>query len=106
MVIHEFCVKSVSIPPDKADAPLSVHADAVLPQPVAFQFFQSVGRGHSQILQLKGVMDHLQLPLRCPQNAVWEAGNPDAVKQGLGMFVCEGFDHTASLIRFQSNPRL
>ena len=92
MIIHQFYVKSVSIPPDKADAPLSVHADAVLPQPV--------GRGHSQILQLKGVMNHLQLPLCCTQDVIWKTGNPKAVKQRFGMFVCEGFDHVASLIRF------
>ena len=92
MIIHQFYVKSVSIPPDKTDAPLPVHADAVLLQPV--------GRGHSQILQLKGVMNHLQLPLCCTQDVIWKTGNPKAVKQRFGMFVCEGFDHVASLIRF------
>ena len=100
MIIHQFYVKSVSIAPDKADAPLSVHADAVLPQPVAFQRFQPVGRGYSQILQLKGVMNHLQLPLCCTQDVIWKTGNQKAVKQRFGMFVCEGFDHVASLIRF------
>jgi hypothetical protein len=105
MVIHQFYVKSMSIPPSKADAPLSVHADAVLSQPVAFQGFQPVGRWYSQILQIKGVMNHLQLPLCCTQDVMWKTGNLKAVKQGLGMLVSEGFDHAASIIRFQYNPR-
>jgi len=46
MVINDLDIPGVLVAPDKADAPLVVDADAVLPFPVAFQRFKAVaGRG-------------------------------------------------------------
>ncbi len=49
------------IPPDKADAPLLIDADTVLPRPIASQFFQSIAGRQMQIPQFHGAIEDLNL---------------------------------------------
>jgi hypothetical protein len=61
MVIGNFNVSRVAILPDKANAPLIVYANAVLPGSVATQFFQPVCRRYPQIANTPRIIDHAQL---------------------------------------------
>jgi len=56
MVVHDFHFVSVPVAPHKADAPLIVDPNAVLPFPVAEKSFQAISSRSSQIGELPGKM--------------------------------------------------
>ena len=64
MIIDYFNIIHIVVPPDKADAPLLVDADAVLAEPVSFQALQSVARRNSQAVQGNNGIEQLQLDPR------------------------------------------
>ena len=49
--VGDLNVEGISITPNKADSPLVVDPDAVLPFAVPFQFLQPIPRRHAQILE-------------------------------------------------------
>ncbi len=61
MIIGDFYVSRVAILPGKANAPLIVYPNAVLPRPVAAQFFQPVCRRYTQVDEIFRIIDHAQL---------------------------------------------
>jgi hypothetical protein len=63
MIIHDFNVVGVTLVPKKADAPLVVDADAMLPFSIALQRFQTIARRSLQITQFGGEIQLPQLPL-------------------------------------------
>jgi hypothetical protein len=48
--------------PTEYDPPLIVDADTVLSCTITLQGFQAIGRGHTQIGQGSGIIQHSQLP--------------------------------------------
>jgi hypothetical protein len=64
MIIHDFYIVSAVLPPKKADPPLIVDADAVLPCPQSPQFFQSISRRHPEIIQRLNPVQHPQFSER------------------------------------------
>lgn len=60
MVINDFNVVGVAVPPVKADAPLVIDANTVLPRPVAFELLEAVARGNPEIVQGFGGVDRDQ----------------------------------------------
>jgi hypothetical protein len=58
VVVHNLYVVSVSLFPYETDAPLIVDADTVLARAVAFEGVKSVTRGHRQIDQSLGCVEH------------------------------------------------
>jgi hypothetical protein len=61
MIVYDLHVIGISIVPAKANAPLIVNPDAVLPQSVSTQWFQPIPRGHSQRVEIWSRIDHPQL---------------------------------------------
>src|SRR2546430_539760 len=61
MIIHNLHVVSITLVPAKADAPLFVDADAVLPGSISGQLFQSITRNCSKIFKLFGRIELSQL---------------------------------------------
>jgi hypothetical protein len=53
MIVHNFDLVRMAFLPAKADAPLIVDPDTVLPQPTPFQGFQSIARRHSHLAQFR-----------------------------------------------------
>jgi len=51
MVIRYFDLIRIRFPPSKADAPLIIDADTMLPGPFAGEFLQPVSRWYAQIAQ-------------------------------------------------------
>ena len=52
VVIHYLYVFSARFRPAKADAPLIIDANAVLPEAVAPQCFKAIARRHPQVIQI------------------------------------------------------
>jgi hypothetical protein len=61
MIIHDFYVISITINPFKADSPLFIDPDAVLPCPVAAELLLSVGWRDAEVAQRDGIVEHAQL---------------------------------------------
>jgi hypothetical protein len=64
MVIHDFHAIRIAVLPAKANAPLLIDAYAVLAPPVSMQRLKSIGRGHSQRVQVGCGIEHPQFPHR------------------------------------------
>jgi len=62
VVIHDLHHFGITIPPSETDTPLAVDANTVLTSPVAFQRFQSVGRGNAQIREVSLSAKSLIIP--------------------------------------------
>jgi hypothetical protein len=59
VVISDFHIKSIATAPGKADSPLVIYPNAVLPFPVILELFQAVAGRHTKIIQLyRSVKDH------------------------------------------------
>jgi hypothetical protein len=60
VVIRDFDLICVSVPPYKTDAPLIIHPDTVLPFPVVAEYFQVIAGRHPQIFESAGRINHKQ----------------------------------------------
>jgi hypothetical protein len=69
VVINDFDLVGITMPPDEANPPFVIDANAMLPVAVAFQCFQPVSRRHLEILQRSRAMKVDQLPSRDSLNA-------------------------------------
>jgi hypothetical protein len=78
--------------PTKADAELVIHADAVLPGPIAFKQFQPIARRYAKVLQTAG---DLQLSNFTPGDRLNVRKSPDpiALCQSFGVGTLERYDH-------------
>jgi len=61
MIVHDFHVEGVSLPPFEADTPAVVDADAVLAGALAPQRLQPVAGRHGQVFQARRGMELEQL---------------------------------------------
>ena len=61
VIIDDFNFVSVMPPPDKTDSILIIDANAVLPQPIAFQFLEAIAGRCSQVSKLGGSVEQGQL---------------------------------------------
>ena len=57
MIVHELDRVCVTVLPDKADTPLVVDANAVLPRPVALQRLEPVARREAQSVKARRGME-------------------------------------------------
>lgn len=62
MIVCYFDIICVAFLPCKADAPLIIDPDAVLTFAVALQLLQSIGRRHSQVVEITGIIYHAKFP--------------------------------------------
>jgi len=54
VVVDEFDMFGTSVSPNKANAPLRVHADAVLAATIPNELFQAIPRRDAQIVEVRG----------------------------------------------------
>jgi hypothetical protein len=62
MVINDFHVVGVAIPPLKANTPLVVDADAVLASTIARELLQAIRRWNPKVLNCDSPIQHPQFP--------------------------------------------
>jgi len=96
VVIDNLHIVGIPVAPDKADAPLIVDANTVLPFSVTFKRFQVISRGRRQVTWLRG---NVQLPEFSLGHPLESPDPPDALP-GMKLFRIfrpEGLDHFSSL---------
>ena len=92
MVIHYLHIVSISVTPDKADAPLIVDPNAVLASSIAFQGFQTIARRGREVAKLRSNVQLPKLALRHPL----ESPEPFDALPGVKLFRllrAEGLNH-------------
>ena len=99
MIINNFHILDFLIFPIKANSPLIINSDAVLPSPVAFQLFKPVPGWSEQILQVFGIIDIDQFAPGGALNVFWQFRGYFA-KEDIPCFIrSKGFNHTAIVSR-------
>jgi hypothetical protein len=84
MVVHNFHFKRILTLPAEANAPLVVHADAVLAFAVVLQGFQVVAVGRAQVIQAPRLMQQQQFPPRDALNLRRQPPRRFIIEQPLG----------------------
>ena len=64
MIIGDFDGMGSVRHPDKTDPPLIIDPDAVLSDPIPFQFLQPISCRRQQIFKIRCAIEHRQLPFR------------------------------------------
>ena len=97
MVIDDLNLMRVARTPTKADPPLSVDADAVLPGSIALQLFQSVRRGYAQVIKRRRGVEHAQLPKGGTLHVGAQTPDRSALEKTLSVSILEALDHTLTI---------
>jgi hypothetical protein len=62
MVVDNFHVIGIAVPPFKANTPLAVDSDAILPDTMLSKFLQPIRRWHPKVLKHQSPIQHAQFP--------------------------------------------
>jgi hypothetical protein len=98
MIIDDFDVEGVAVMPFKADTPLLVYADGILPLPVTAKSVKPVSRIQHQSLQAWGSMQDHQPLSRLPLERL-ESPNSSVLKKFLSIPAGKRFYHTRRVLR-------
>lgn len=93
MIIRDLYIKGIPFSPFKADPPLIIDADAVLPRPISGKLFQPVRRRDSQIVERYGVIQHSQLAQSNLLNVRWQSARKTPTKDPFCFNILEGLNH-------------
>jgi len=93
VVVDDLDVIGVTVLPVKANTPLIVDANTVLPHASGPEFLQSVARGNAQILEAFSSVHEAQLPEHDSLQLVRETPNPFAAEKAFGIAIREAVNH-------------
>jgi hypothetical protein len=93
VVVDDCNVERITVSPTEANAPLIVHADAVLSGSVALQSLQAVPRWNPQILKPLDSIELHKLSKHGPLKLRGEPPGADASEETLGLTIGEASDH-------------
>src|SRR6266850_3707086 len=96
MIIHDLDIVRITLRPGKADPPLVIDTNTVLPLPITLQSFQPISRRNQQITERSGTVENQKLPSRSPFNAT-EPQHILIEKQRFRLFRAKGTDHWQSV---------
>ena len=105
MVVDDFHVVGVALPPHEADAISIIDSDAVLAVALAVQSLQLVSGRNIQIIQRYGGLQQEELP-QCPHFQI--GGNPSAsprLPKLLRICIPEACYHVAILLRYSTSVK-
>ncbi len=95
VVVHDFDVRSIPVPPDEADPPLIVDPNTVATSPVAAQFLQPVGRRYRQIFQTLRRIQHDELAKRCAMKTGRKSPGVPALEHLFRFAAPKALDHSS-----------
>ena len=92
MIIHDLNIERITLNPGKADPPLIIDTNTVLPLPISLQSFQTISRRNPQITERWGEVENQKLPSRNSFYAT-KLRYVLIVKQRFRLFGAKGADH-------------
>ena len=98
MIIHDFDFIGIPISPYKANSPLIIYPNTVLPLAAAVQLFQPIGWWNQQILQLPRRMQKCQSTICDLLNVLWQFPRKETMKHLLRFSGFEGLDHAKMIL--------
>ena len=98
MIIHNFDIVRVAVLPSKANSPLIIDTDAVLPLSVPFQRFQLIAGRLPQILNSSGAVQVEKFAPRLPFESL-KTSNSAIIKESGGVAASKRFDHVGRIVR-------
>ena len=105
MVVNYLHILGALRSPHKANSPLIVDADAVLPLPISSQSFELIAWRHAQIIKNQGPTKLLQLPKRRTLD-IDPAPYTSALKEGLRVLALEAlYSHALIVTRLVHNVK-
>lgn len=102
MVVHNLNLEGIRIDPSKADAPLVVDSNAVLPLAVSNKGLKAISRNGAQIRQARSRMNVIEFAFRHQRDSL-ELPAELAAKHLLGFVVAERPDHNRVYYRVAFN---
>lgn len=93
MIIRDFDVFRLSLPPYKADAPLVIDPQAMLSLAIPFQGFQSIRGRQMQVLQVDGGVEGIQSHERSLLNVGRELPHELALEDFLRIRITKRANH-------------
>lgn len=94
MIINDSHIFRVSVHPFETDPPLLIDPNAMLPLPVSRECFQPIGRRHSQVLNRRASVQHLQLAIGCLLNIRRQTLGKFTSENLFRFFAGKTFNHT------------
>jgi len=94
VIVDDFHGIRVPVLPAKADSPLIIDPKAVLAGAGAFEFFESIARGHSQFLELLSGVDNTELAEHGPLQLGRESADGLPPEEPFGIAIAEAVDHS------------
>jgi hypothetical protein len=99
MIVSYFDVIHAVLMPFKANPPLIVNPNTVLPFPLSLQCFQVVCRRNPKVVKVSGSMDHNQFPFGNPLNVLRQFAGKTSIKYLFRLFAFECLNHRNILIQ-------
>lgn len=93
VIVDDRDVVRVAVLPPKADAPLIVDANTVLPRAITFQLLQAIAGRDAEVLELLCGVYEAELSEQRTLEFGREAADTLALKQALGVPIGEALDH-------------
>jgi len=93
MVVNDLHLQSITLFPDKADAPLIVDSNAVLSGSIPPQFLKPVRWWNPQCIQAAGRREKFELPSSQELNVPGQPSRKSTTKDSTGLPTLERFDH-------------
>lgn len=100
VVVDNFNVPCMAITPDKADAPLIVNADAVLPLPITGKLFEAIRRGRKQVIKAFSSVKLSQSHSSALRDGWRQAAHEMTGKQCGGFSAGKGLNHASHRKQF------
>jgi hypothetical protein len=98
VVIGNFNIERISVPPAETDSPLVVYADAVLARPIAPKRLQSIPRGNSKRFQIRRGVQHEQFHMARPLDILRQSPRKSTMENLLRFFAGERLYHDKKIL--------
>jgi hypothetical protein len=96
MIVDDFDVVGIAVPPGEADTPLIVYSDTVPAATVPFESLKSVSRRNQQIKELNSGVQYVQFSQSGALKICAEPLHAAALKQRLSMAVGKARKHVSN----------
>lgn len=98
VVIGNFHIESISVPPAETDSPLVVYSDAVLAGPIAPKRLQSIPRGNSKRFQIRRGVQHEQFHMTRPLDILRQSLRKSTLRNLLRFLAGERLYHGRKIL--------
>lgn len=94
MVIADLDVVGITIDKAKADTPLIIHRDGILPLSVVPESVKTIAWRYPEIIETRRTVDVLQLAYSSPCNVSGKSLRSPSSEQTASTSICEGLDYS------------